>query len=363
MPKQILLVEDSVTMQKVVQIAFAREDYEVRSATSADEALSRLREARPDIVVADAGLTGKSGYDLAAAVKADPATKDVPVLLLTGNFNPYDEARGQRSGVDAFLVKPFDTQSVIDKVNGLVRGRPATATATAPAAAAGGERRPTPAPAAPVTPTVSPVARPVAVPVLAAPSTATPQGLGAPRPTPAPVAPAALAPVEVPRSTLMGIATVQPLGTPSLRPPAPTPVSVKVKEPAAGPLTFSTASAPAPVAPAAISARPETQPEGNRMPEPVRSSAIGAASPGGAAGAGIPSQVPQMPRPSLIPRAPVPAPVLSALERIAARGAEYEAIAKLSIETIQQVAWEVVPELAELLIKAETERLAKDRRA
>ena len=70
-----------------------------------------------------------------------------------------------------------------------------------------------------------------------------------------------------------------------------------------------------------------------------------------------------MPRPSLIPRAPVPAPVLSALERIAARGAEYEAIAKLSIETIQQVAWEVVPELAELLIKAETERLAKERRA
>ena len=71
MPKQILLVEDSVTMQKVVQIAFAREDYEVRTATSADEALSRLREVRPDIVVADAGLTGKSGYDLAAAVKAE----------------------------------------------------------------------------------------------------------------------------------------------------------------------------------------------------------------------------------------------------------------------------------------------------
>ena len=368
MPKQILLVEDSVTMQKVVQIAFAREDFEIRSATSADEALSRIREGRPDIVVADAGLTGKSGYDLAAAVKAEASTKDVPVLLLTGNFNPYDEARGQRSGVDAFLVKPFDTQSVIDKVKSLTGGgKPATATATATASAS----RPTPAPVAPVTPTVAPVAArpvattPVATPVAAPPSTATPQGLGVPlRPTPAPVAPSVMAAAEVPRSTLMGIATVQPLGTPSLRPPAPTPVSVKVKEPVNSPLISATASAPAPVAAApAVSARPETQPEGNRMPEPVRSSAIGAASPGGAAGAGIPSQVPQMPRPSLIPRAPVPAPVLSALERIAARGAEYEAIAKLSIETIQQVAWEVVPELAELLIKAETERLAnKDRR-
>lgn len=364
MPKQILLVEDSVTMQKVVQIAFAREDYEIRSATSADEALSRLKEARPDIVVADAGLTGKSGYDLAAAVKAEPTTKDVPVLLLTGNFNPYDEARGQRSGVDAFLVKPFDTQSVIDKVNGLVRGRPA-AGAAAPAAAPISDRRPAAAPVSPVAVAVKPaVVAPAAVAAAPA-SSATPQGLGAPpmRLTPAPVAsgPSLMtSSPEVPRSTLMGMPTVQQLGTPSLRPPAPTPVSVKVKEPAASqPLV--PAAIPAPAAPV-VSARPESQHEGSRMPEPVRPSAIGAASPVGTAGAGIPSQVPQMPRPSLIPRAPVPAPVLSALERIAARGAEYEAIAKLSIETIQQVAWEVVPELAELLLRAETERVARDRK-
>ncbi len=364
MPKQILLVEDSVTMQKVVQIAFAREDYEIRSATSADEALSRLKEARPDIVVADAGLTGKSGYDLAAAVKAEPTTKDVPVLLLTGNFNPYDEARGQRSGVDAFLVKPFDTQSVIDKVNGLVRGRPA-AGAAAPAAAPISDRRPAAAPVSPAAVAVKPaVVAPAAVAAAPA-SAATPQGLGAPpmRLTPAPVAsgPSLMtSSPEVPRSTLMGMPTVQQLGTPSLRPPAPTPVSVKVKEPAASqPLV--PAAIPAPAAPV-VSARPESQHEGSRMPEPVRPSAIGAASPVGTAGAGIPSQVPQMPRPSLIPRAPVPAPVLSALERIAARGAEYEAIAKLSIETIQQVAWEVVPELAELLLRAETERVARDRK-
>lgn len=90
------------------------------------------------------------------------------------------------------------------------------------------------------------------------------------------------------------------------------------------------------------------------MPEPVRASAPTA---------GIPSQVPQMPRPSLIPRAPVPAPVLAALERIAARGAEYEAIAKLSAEAIQQIVWEVVPELAEVIIRAEVDRLAKERKA
>ena len=64
------------------------------------------------------------------------------------------------------------------------------------------------------------------------------------------------------------------------------------------------------------------------MPEPIRAASSSAQ------GAGIPSQVPQMPRPSLIPRAAVPAPVLTALEKIAARGAEYEAVARLSAETI-----------------------------
>jgi len=85
-------------------------------------------------------------------------------------------------------------------------------------------------------------------------------------------------------------------------------------------------------------------------------------SPAGISGQGQ-GQMPQMPRPSLIPRAPVPAPVLAALERIAARGPEYEAIAKLSAEAIQQIAWEIVPELAEVIIRAEVDRLAKERKA
>jgi len=69
-----------------------------------------------------------------------------------------------------------------------------------------------------------------------------------------------------------------------------------------------------------------------------------------------------MPRPSLIPRAAVPAPVLAVLEKIASRGAEYEAVARLSAEAISQIAWEVVPELAEIILRSEAEK-AKERRA
>jgi CheY-like chemotaxis protein len=296
MPKQILLVEDSVTMQKVVQITFAREDYQIVATTNVDDALAKCREQRPDIVLADASLPGKTGYELAASLRADGGLKDVPVLLMTGHFNPFDETRAQKSGIDAHIVKPFDTQSLIDKVTTLVKGRSSAAVASTPAAA-----KPAAEPAAPV-------AKPVVV-------ASTPEQ----------------------RSTMMGMAPTVPAAA------APRPVPASSARNAAS----QPGGLPAPASPPPIT-------EGSRMPEPVRTSA----SP-----AGIPSQVPQMPRPSLIPRAPVPAPVLAALERIAARGAEYDAIAKLSAEAIQQIVWEIVPELAEVIIRAEVDRLAKERKA
>lgn len=306
MPKQILLVEDSVTMQKVVQITFAREDYQIIATTSVDEALAKCREQRPDVVLADASLPGKTGYELAATLRSDNSLKDVPVLLMTGHFNPYDEPRAQKSGIDAHIVKPFDTQSLIDKVGTLVKGRTATAAA-------------------------APVATPVAKP--------------ASEPAPAAKPVVAAAPVTEQRATMMGMA-------PSVQAAAARPA------PAAAPAAVASArhapSQPGPSPAQAAPVGPSTATEGSRMPEPVRTSA----SP-----AGIPSQVPQMPRPSLIPRAPVPAPVLAALERIAARGAEYDAIAKLSAEAIQQIVWEIVPELAEVIIRAEVDRLAKEKKA
>src|SRR5947209_13453899 len=104
MPKQILLVDDSVTIQRVVELTFAHEaDYKVTAAKSADEGLQRARDIRPDIVLADAGMAGqnlKTGYDLCAAMRGDPALASVPVLILTGNFAPYDEARGSKAGAD-----------------------------------------------------------------------------------------------------------------------------------------------------------------------------------------------------------------------------------------------------------------------
>src|SRR6267142_1247378 len=99
MPKQILLVDDSVTIQRVVQLTFAHEpEYTVVAAKSHDEGLAKARDLRPDIVLADAGMQGKTGYDLCAAIRSDGGLASTPILILTGNFSPYDEARGSKAG-------------------------------------------------------------------------------------------------------------------------------------------------------------------------------------------------------------------------------------------------------------------------
>src|SRR5260370_41447702 len=115
MPKQILLADDSSTIGKIVQITFANEDAVVTAVKSGDDALSRARAARPDIVLLAAAMPGKSGYGVCAELRASGLT-DVPVLILTGNFGPYDEARGKSAGADGNLVKPFETQALIDRV-------------------------------------------------------------------------------------------------------------------------------------------------------------------------------------------------------------------------------------------------------
>src|SRR5262245_37956906 len=120
MPKHILCADDSATMQKVVAITFGQTDYQVSAAKSVDEALAVAKQNRPDLVLADAVMPGKTGYDLCLALKSDGALKSVPVVILCGNSQPYDEARGKAVGADAHLAKPWDTQVFLDKVNELM---------------------------------------------------------------------------------------------------------------------------------------------------------------------------------------------------------------------------------------------------
>lgn len=120
MPKTILLADDSVTIQKVVGISFANEDVVLLTVDNGDDAVAQARERRPDLVLADIAMPGLDGYAVCEAVKADPSLRHVPVLLLSGTFETFDEARARQVGADGHITKPFEAQALVDRVNDLL---------------------------------------------------------------------------------------------------------------------------------------------------------------------------------------------------------------------------------------------------
>src|SRR5512140_1657580 len=148
MPKNLLLADDSITIQKVVGITFANEDFKVTTVDNGEDAVARARELKPDVILADVVMPRKNGYEVCEAVKSDPALQHIPVLLLAGTFEAFDEARARQVRADGFIAKPFESQALIAKVKELIGGAPAqpAAVAAAPAAA------PAPRPAAPAAP-------------------------------------------------------------------------------------------------------------------------------------------------------------------------------------------------------------------
>jgi CheY-like chemotaxis protein len=120
MSKTLLLADDSVTIQKVVGLSFASEDVVLVTVSNGDDALSRARELRPDVVLADVVMPGKNGYEVCEAIKADPNLRHIPVLLLTGTFEAFDQERARRVGADGHVTKPFEAQALVHQVKELM---------------------------------------------------------------------------------------------------------------------------------------------------------------------------------------------------------------------------------------------------
>jgi CheY-like chemotaxis protein len=117
MSKTLLLADDSVVIQKLVGLSFANEDVEIVTTDNGDDAVIRAREIKPDVVLADVVMPGKSGYEVCEAIKQDPALAHIPVLLLTGTFEAFDEGRAASAGADGQITKPFEAQSLVERVN------------------------------------------------------------------------------------------------------------------------------------------------------------------------------------------------------------------------------------------------------
>ena len=123
MAHKLLLADDSVTIQRVIELTFADEDVKVAVVGDGRQAIERIVGDPPDIVLADIGMPERDGYEVAAFVKSDPRFAGIPVILLTGAFEPLDEERARKVGCDGVLVKPFEPQVVINRVKELLSGR------------------------------------------------------------------------------------------------------------------------------------------------------------------------------------------------------------------------------------------------
>ncbi|HUP64462.1 MAG TPA: response regulator [Thermoanaerobaculia bacterium] len=121
MAKKILLADDSITIQKVVELTFSDGDYEVIAVNNGAKAIQKLQEVRPDLILSDIIMPEKNGYEVCEFVKSHPDFKTIPVVLLTGTFEPFDPDRAERAGCDAVVTKPFESQSLIHKVEELIQ--------------------------------------------------------------------------------------------------------------------------------------------------------------------------------------------------------------------------------------------------
>jgi CheY-like chemotaxis protein len=312
MSKTILCADDSVTMQKVAEITFSSTEYKYVGAKSADEALKLAKSERPVLILADAVMPGKTGYDLCKAVKSDPDLAGVPVLVMCGNSQAYDSARGEQVGADGHVIKPWDTQVLLDKVAEMLQraGKEGVAAlgagvAAAPAAAAAKPAAAAAAPAKPpavVTPPSAPTAAKAPIPP------------ASPKATPAPP----------PRSaTIMGMPTFA-------MPPGVTTPGTAPATPQAAAVAAAASGAPRNEAPGDSSARPpmiKGRPKRNLRLVPINEVAAQVAKENG----------------------------------LELSSPEMQALIKLSREVVERIVWEIVPDLAETIIRHNLDKLTTAR--
>ena len=374
MPKSLLLADDSVTIQKAVEMTFKAEDVTLTVVSDGNEALSHAREAKPDLILADVSMPGLGGYELCEKVRADASMRHIPVLLLGGG-TPIDPSKAIAVGANGHMPKPFDSQKLIDQVKQIL-ANPKTVPAAAPKPSAPPPAKPAapplrpPVPGAPASRPPQPagaqgstltMARPPTVPGMkpAAPPSRPP---GAPAGPPRPGTPV---PSRPPGTVPPGVRPTAPAGA---RPPAPAgarpPPPAGSRPPAGRPPAGAGAARPAP--PQAKSAPPAPREYTDRLATPATDEEI-------------PMEVDDIveeapaaapaPLRAVPPPPPAKQPALSVVPGArggAADGGEAllrEALSKASREVIEKIAWEVVPELAETIIREELERLMKERGA
>jgi len=120
MTKKILVADESITIQKIVAMAFENEDSIVEGISNGKDALDRIKIFNPNIVLADINMTELSGFELSKIIKNDPKFHSIKVLLLASDLEDFNKNLFDRSGADDYISKPFKSQDIIKKVTDLI---------------------------------------------------------------------------------------------------------------------------------------------------------------------------------------------------------------------------------------------------
>jgi CheY-like chemotaxis protein len=116
MTPRILVADDSITIQKVVELTFSKEDFQIIRALNGVEALAKAKESKPDIILLDIFMPEKNGYEVCESLRKDPQLKEVPIIFLVAAFEEFDKERSLRSGANDYVTKPFESKQLIAKV-------------------------------------------------------------------------------------------------------------------------------------------------------------------------------------------------------------------------------------------------------
>jgi CheY-like chemotaxis protein len=123
--RKLLLADDSVAIQKVIDLTFTDEGMEVTTVGDGDQARERLEEMDPDIVLADCFMPGTDGYELCRIIRQTERLKQIPVMLLVGSFEPFDEAEARQAGASDVVTKPFQSiRDLVSRVGSLLGKQP-----------------------------------------------------------------------------------------------------------------------------------------------------------------------------------------------------------------------------------------------
>jgi DNA-binding response OmpR family regulator len=117
---KILVVDDEVNITQILEFSIGSEGYEVITALNGEEAVDKARREQPDLIILDIMMPKIDGYEACRILKANPLTKNIPVVLLTAKGRDIDKRLGFEVGATDYIVKPFSPNKLVDRIHSLL---------------------------------------------------------------------------------------------------------------------------------------------------------------------------------------------------------------------------------------------------